>query len=125
MNASIDPAVLDEIRSKRHLSVKDDLPKLLSPKAMDFAMACIPLLTVPDATLADILPNEQTERAMISIDRGAGKWAVFKEDFTLIRPFEPYTDEKEALAMAKEWCKGWGDNSPRVVYPSVTSVRMK
>lgn len=59
----------------------------------------------------------------ISIDRGAKSWAVFNQDFTVVKDFTGYSNEAWALQMAMQWCRAAGDDSPEVVYPSITSVR--
>lgn len=60
----------------------------------------------------------------ISIDRAARKFAVFDNHIDLVYPFTRYTDEKEALMMAREWVAGRTSIEPVVVYPRVTKMRM-
>jgi hypothetical protein len=76
------------------------------------------------ASAAPCSESSSREKLKISIDRGARKWAVFKDEFTLIRDFEGYTNEADALEGAKAWCRGYGDESPSVVYPQITSMRI-
>lgn len=60
----------------------------------------------------------------ISIDRQAKKVAIFKDSFTIVSAFTPYTDEVFALAAAKTWCEANGDPNPEVVYPRIDSIRV-
>jgi hypothetical protein len=55
---------------------------------------------------------------IISIDRQSKSFAVFQDDFALLRGFEKYQNEADALAIAKEWCKQmFGDVQPEITYP--------
>ena len=64
------------------------------------------------------------ERLTISIDRDSQKWAVFRDDFDLVHPFTPYNKGENVLATASAWCVANGDNTPKVVYPRITSMRV-
>ncbi len=71
------------------------------------------------------MSNIQTplKRPQISVDRQAGKIAVF-DDFSCIRDFQPFTDEAAAVAEAKTWLKQWTELEPEMVYPQITSMRI-
>jgi hypothetical protein len=48
-------------------------------------------------------PDTIDKRYLISIDRNSKGWAVFENEFELVKPFERYDDEALALAEAKAW----------------------
>jgi hypothetical protein len=57
----------------------------------------------------------------ISIDRQTKAWAVF-DDHKLVKNFENYQVEAEALSAAKVWIAERTGVQPTVVYPKVTRM---
>lgn len=61
---------------------------------------------------------------VISINRQTRVIGCF-DDLTLVRDFQPYTDEAAALMEAKAWCKERSDQEPQVVYPVIRRLTMR
>lgn len=60
----------------------------------------------------------------ISVCRDSKTCAVF-DGFTLVREFQPYTDETAAIAEAAEWLKREHTQlTPRVIFPHITRMTM-
>lgn len=61
---------------------------------------------------------------VISIDRSVKQWAIFDQGIDLIKPFEPYTSEEEAIRLGREFLAGsFPDAEPaRVVYPRIDKM---
>lgn len=75
--------------------------------------------------VAEVQPTVKLTKPSISIDRMSKSYAVFNDDFTLVRDFQPYTDKDEALAEAKEWIDRHTDvcqGDIPVIYPSVKKM---
>ena len=60
---------------------------------------------------------------VISIDRASQKWAIFTNDFDLVKPFTPYKDEVAVVLEAIDWCKEQGSEGHEIVYPRITSFK--
>ena len=65
-----------------------------------------------------------TKELTISIDRQARQWAVF-EDSCCVKEFERFSDEAKALAEARAWVAERSSVEPQIVYPRITSIRMR
>lgn len=63
----------------------------------------------------------QFTRPVISVDRAAGKAAVF-DDFTIVRPFRLYSSEDKVISELKEWIKQHTDIEPDIVFPRITKA---
>lgn len=59
----------------------------------------------------------------ISICRQSRSFAVF-DGFEVVRNFESYTNETNALETAKAFVKERTDKEPEVVYPYISSMRI-
>lgn len=75
--------------------------------------------TSPSASTASVKEPEFT----LSIDRSTRRWAVFKDDFALVKAFEGYEDEGAVPALARTWLKerGWSGTFT-TVYPCITKA---
>lgn len=78
--------------------------------------------TSPSASTASVKEPEFT----LSIDRSTRRWAVFKDDFALVKAFEGYEDEGAVPALAQTWLKerGWSGTFT-TVYPRITSMTFR
>ena len=57
---------------------------------------------------------------IISIDRASKKCAIFNAQYGIVRDFQPYTSEVDALAEARCFVrKEYHDDDPDVVYPFI------
>ena len=60
---------------------------------------------------------------VISIDRRSKSYAIFNDGVELVRDFQPYTDEQEAIDEAMVWCAQRNAKKPRLVYPNITKMK--
>ena len=58
---------------------------------------------------------------VISVDRQSKTVACF-DCVDLVRDFESYTSEQDAIANALKWFDQRTDMDPRIVYPSITKL---
>jgi hypothetical protein len=59
----------------------------------------------------------------ISIDRQSKAFAVFN-GFETVRPFEKFTDEVEALRIAREYVAERSTEEPEIVYPVIRGMKI-
>lgn len=61
---------------------------------------------------------------LISIDRQTQRYACF-DAFQILKPFEKYKDEQEAIKSGIEFFKSLTTLKPRIVYPKITKARVR
>lgn len=69
------------------------------------------------------------KKYIISIDRQSRKFGIIEDDFNLVRDFEPYESEAQAIELAKAWISVKQDGNPNapepeIAYPNVTRMAM-
>lgn len=60
----------------------------------------------------------------IAIERATKRYALF-DGFSVVRCFQDYTDEAEALREGKAWIAERTDIAPEIVYPSITRMTVR
>lgn len=60
---------------------------------------------------------------VISLCRNSRSIGIF-DGFKLVKDFETYANELEALEAAKAFCRDKSNQEPQVVYPNIKSIRM-
>lgn len=63
------------------------------------------------------------DNPIISVSRQHKKIAIF-DGYNIVRMFEAYTDEQEAIAEAKAWVAAKTTNEPTLAYPVIKKMRM-
>lgn len=60
---------------------------------------------------------------VISIDRASQKWAIFTDDFEIVKPFTSFESEVAVVLEAIDWCKEHGSDGHEIVYPRITAFK--